>query len=151
MLESPQGTFATGVCEYADTQPGVDEPLSRIYVPFQPEGDAIWHLALVDTGGHFFVPSPNVLESIRDHLSDSFDVTYLMTAQGRLRGYVHRHRITLIASAGEDLEVDVTVFASAEWAGPSIFGYTGVLERIRFAVDPETNRFYFGPRALPWS
>ena len=147
LLEAPEGVFATGFSEYADTLPGQDEPLSRVYVPIQPEGSEIWHLALVDTGGHFFIPSPEVLTSIRDHLTDSFDSTTLMTSQGRLQGKLFRHRISLIGVAGEDLEIDATVCAAPDWTGPTVLGYTGMLERFRFAVDPETNRFYFGPRS----
>ncbi len=146
LLEAREGTFAIGVSEYADTRPGIEEPLSRVYVPFQPEGTAIWQLALVDTGGHFFIPSPDVLASIRKDLTDSFDRTSLMTAQGRIHGELYRHHLVLIAAEGEDLDVDATVFVSSEWNGPSIFGYTGMLERIRFAVDPENNLFYFGAR-----
>lgn len=101
---------------------------------------------MVDTGGHFFIPSREVLAFLQDHLTHSFDTTSLRTAQGRLQGKLYRHRITLIAVAGEDLDIDATVFATDDWTGPSVLGYTGMLERIRFAVDPETNRFYFGPR-----
>jgi len=32
----------------------------------------------------------------------------------------------------------------ADWPGPNFIGYEGLLQRIRFAVDPETNLFYFG-------
>lgn len=146
LLEAREGTFARGVAEYADARPGVEEPLSRIYFPFQPAGTDIWQLALVDTGGHFFIPSSEVLAAIRERLTDSFDHTSLMTAQGRIQGELYRYPLVLISIAGEDLDVDATVFVSSEWNGPSVFGYTGMLERIRFALDPETNLFYFGPR-----
>ena len=146
LLEAREGTFARGVSEYADARPGMEEPLARIYIPFQPAGTDIWHLALVDTGGHFFIPSPEVLAAIRERLTDSFDRTSLMTARGRIHGELYRHQLALISITGEDLDVDATVFVSPEWDGPSVFGYTGMLERIRFAVDPATNLFYFGPR-----
>jgi hypothetical protein len=40
--------------------------------------------------------------------------------------------------------VDATIFVSPDWHGPNFIGYQGLLQRIRFAVDPETNLFYFG-------
>ncbi len=146
LLEAPEGIFATGYSEYADAMPGLEEPLSRIYVPVQPQGSDIWHLALVDTGGHFFIPGTDLLASMQGHLTDSFDSTSLVTAQGRLHGELYRHHLSLIAVEGEDLAVDATVFVAPDWTGPTVLGYTGMLERIRFAVDPENNRFYFGLR-----
>ncbi|HKI06536.1 MAG TPA: hypothetical protein VKK31_31460 [Thermoanaerobaculia bacterium] len=40
--------------------------------------------------------------------------------------------------------LDATVLVSQDWFGGSFIGYEGLLQRIRFAVDPETNLFYFG-------
>jgi hypothetical protein len=36
------------------------------------------------------------------------------------------------------------VLVSAEWLAPTFLGYMGLLERIRFAIDPQANQFYFG-------
>jgi hypothetical protein len=33
---------------------------------------------------------------------------------------------------------------SPQWRGSNFLGYEGVLDRIRFAVDPRANLFYFG-------
>ena len=35
------------------------------------------------------------------------------------------------------------IFLSPDWPGGNFIGYEGVLDRIRFAVDPHRNRFYF--------
>ena len=86
-----------------------------------------------------------MVDQIRDHLSERISAVDLRTAHGRLRGELFRHRITLIAEAGAPLDVESTVFVSPDWQGSTIFGYAGFLERIRFAVDPEANRFFFGP------
>lgn len=147
LLEDGEGAFATGVSRYLDFRPGRAEPLSRIYIPFQIAGGDLWQLALVDTRGHFFVPGSDVLELIHQELGESFDQTSLLTASGRIEGELHRLSITLIAVEGQDLQVDTTAFISPQWDGPSILGYTEFLERIRFAVDPERNLFYFGPRS----
>ena len=42
-------------------------------------------------------------------------------------------------------DAEATVLVSSDWQGPSIVGYTGMLDRIRFAVDPPANQFHFGP------
>lgn len=53
------------------------------------------------------------------------------------------------ASIGEPQEVTATVFVPTlhpddEWRHPNFIGLDGFLNRIRFAVDPATNLFYFG-------
>jgi hypothetical protein len=58
--------------------------------------------------------------------------------------------ITLIADEGENLSLEdahvwvPNLFTGQYWPHPNILGLTGFLQRIRFAVDPETNLFYFG-------
>ena len=51
---------------------------------------------------------------------------------------------TLVADDGDSVDVDSTVFVSPEWRAGNFIGYAGLLERIRFAVDPGTNAFLFG-------
>jgi hypothetical protein len=57
--------------------------------------------------------------------------------------------ITLEANRGTDLESPGTVFIpeldpTQVWDLPNFIGLSGFLERIRFAVDPFENHFYFG-------
>jgi hypothetical protein len=52
--------------------------------------------------------------------------------------------LTIVTDEGESCEVDATLFASREWVYGNFVGYSGLLERIRFAVDPGTNDFSFG-------
>lgn len=63
------------------------------------------------------------------------------------------HRHTLLKSeiphSGLDLEVDATAFvptlpSGERWPDPNFLGLSGFLERIRFAIDPAENAFYFG-------
>ncbi len=66
----------------------------------------------------------------------------------RLEGEIIRMGIKLLAVRGENLTVDATAFVPdvEEYWGdfPAFLGLTGFLERIRFAVDPNTDTFYFG-------
>jgi predicted aspartyl protease len=142
---SPDGSFAIGVASYSDHRPGRQEPLPRIYVPFRLDGVNTWHLALLDTGGHYCILSPELAEAMSDRLVHRLGPSELWTAQGRVQGALYRHRIELIAEEGVNLGVDATVLVSPAWRGSTIIGYTGVLDRMRFAVDPQRNRFYFGP------
>ncbi|MBI4531612.1 MAG: hypothetical protein HY709_08815, partial [Candidatus Latescibacteria bacterium] len=48
------------------------------------------------------------------------------------------------AEEGENVEVEATWFISPDWPGPIVIGWKGCLERLRFAVDPSEDTFYFG-------
>jgi len=82
--------------------------------------------------------------AVRQAFVASDERVVLSTRLGRFGGTLYRGSITLIAEQGENLDVDATVFISPDWRGPSFLGYEGFLQRIRFAVDPERNLFYFG-------
>jgi hypothetical protein len=46
---------------------------------------------------------------------------------------------------GEIFATGVCRYEDQPWMHPSILGLSGCLEALRFAVDPKTNLFYFGP------
>ena len=56
--------------------------------------------------------------------------------------------LRLLADEGDSLTVDATAFipdVEEYWGDlPTFIGLTGFLERLRFAVDPSTDTFYFG-------
>jgi hypothetical protein len=137
--------FTTSVARYLDAHPEIREPLPRIYVEFLPQGTPLSFIALLDTGGHYCLLNSAVVDEIRDQLTERISSVELQTAVGKLAGDLYRHRITLIAEAGKNLDLEATLFVTADWNGPSILGYSGVLDRFRLALDPWTNRFYFGP------
>ena len=66
----------------------------------------------------------------------------------RLEGSIIRLNMTLPADEGEDLTVDATAFipdVEEYWGDfPCFIGQLGFLERIRYALDPATDTFYFG-------
>ena len=55
-----------------------------------------------------------------------------------------RAPVSLVADVGESPDLDATFFVSADWRQGTFLGYSGLLERIRFAIDPYRNLFYFG-------
>lgn len=36
----------------------------------------------------------------------------------------------------------MTLFISPDWPGSNFLGYMGAMDRVRFAIDPQRNRFY---------
>lgn len=65
-----------------------------------------------------------------------------------MEGGIVRLNMTFPADMGEDLTVDATAFITDReeyWGNfPSFIGQIGFLERIRYAVDPANDTFYFG-------
>ena len=68
----------------------------------------------------------------------------LTSRAGKFEGKLVRAVTRLVAEVGESVEIEATVFVSPEWRAGNSIGYSGLLERIRFAVDPDTNSFIFG-------
>jgi hypothetical protein len=99
-------------------------------------------IALLDTASQWCVlPSPLALELGYD-LETARDVR-LHTRHGALSGELTRFPILFVAEEGESVEVDATWFVTRDWPGPMVIGWKGCLERIRFALDPSEDDFYF--------
>jgi hypothetical protein len=47
------------------------------------------------------------------------------------------------ADEGSPLAVEATWFVADGWPGPIVIGWKGCLERMRFALDPSADAFYF--------
>ncbi len=108
------------------------------------------YLALLDTGAGWSVIGEEVLPLIEDQLGPPIRSLTMSTRLGRIFGELHRVSITLLTDPGQGVELTVesTSFISEEWEGPTVLGYRGFLERIRFALDPGVipgeQIFYFG-------
>ncbi|HEY3998703.1 MAG TPA: hypothetical protein VGO93_07545 [Candidatus Xenobia bacterium] len=103
--------------------------------------------ALVDTGAPWCILGDRLAEKAGWLEHAPTLSTILHTRLGRLRGYLRREYLTLVAESGESLSVEATFFVSPDWLGPTFIGYSGCLERMRFAVDPAQSLFYFGAAA----
>jgi hypothetical protein len=101
-------------------------------------------LAVVDTAAPWCIFEPEVGNLLRQRFSPDQEGIVLNTRLGTLKGSLYRIPVALPADEGQSLEADATVFLSPDWRGPNFIGYQGLLQRIRFAVDPEANLFYFG-------
>ena len=140
--------FATGAIHYFYRPAHEWEPTSRIIVPVEIEGVAV--MAVVDTGAPYVVCPPQIaaqagLQPTQDQMTVS------LGWHGDHTGFLFRRYLRFRADEGDDTIIEATIFvpdgqSAAAWdAGrrPFILGMGGCLERMRFALDPGQDIFYF--------
>jgi len=142
-----QGCFAVGVAGYVDASPQERNGPARIVIYLEmPNGEAV--PAIVDTGAVWCILRRDVVSRCREEIVETICREYPRRIQGRtIIGTLHRMRMYLPADEGLALEIEATVFEPDEgqYVGmPNIIGLSGFLDRIRFAVNPAANEFYFG-------
>ena len=141
-------SFTTSRATYRDFDP---ENLSRqtaIYVQvLLPLHPGVTVYALVDTGAPYCIFETEITEALGLFPNNGERIT-LSTRRDSFHGTVQRLTIRLVAEQGDSLDVDASVFVTSDWGSGNFVGYSGFLERFRFAVDPPTNSFYFGPQAI---
>ncbi|HEX5716035.1 MAG TPA: hypothetical protein VF179_07745, partial [Thermoanaerobaculia bacterium] len=93
----------------------------------------VW-TAQVDTGAAYSILEVDVSAAL-----GLFDLkgswTRVTTRFGVLGGQLIHLPVTLVADEGESLDLDAPFFVSPEWRGGTFLGYTGLLDRIRIALD----------------
>lgn len=144
-----QRPFATGAVQYRQHSMGGDMSSSRLVLPVM-FGD-ISVEAVLDTGTPWVICAPQVAQAVG--LSDltAMDRIRLLIRGTWVQGTLQSMEMTIPAYLGEPLIIEVIAFVPeteyAETWGtlPSFLGLTGCLERFRFAVDPATDTFFFGP------
>lgn len=139
-------SFATGAIYYDYRGATERETTNRIIIGVEIEG--IMTEAVIDTGAPYVICPPRVAKQAGVDRAWALDEMVMLVRGMRLSGIRVRMNISLRADEGEDLDVDATVFVPdvEEYWGdfPAFLGLTGFLERIRFAIDPNTDTFYFG-------
>ena len=144
MLRYRDGSaFSTGMSLYLDADPGPSHPsaTSRIHVRVEFDGASV--LALLDTGAAWSVLNAELARELGLFERDGESAT-ISSRLGNINGKLVRASTTLVADKGDSIEVDSTVFVSSDWPEGNFIGYSGLLERIRFAIDPGSNSFSFG-------
>lgn len=150
LLDADGFPFTSGVLTYLDRAPEeFASDQSYIILPFQIVGFDGDLLGIVDTACPWCLMQWPLLEEVGfTSLSRRSEERFpLHTRFGRIFGSLERLTIRLPADEGEAVDVDATVFASEDWQGErmlNFLGYTGFLERLRFAVDPVRRQFHFG-------
>lgn len=69
-------------------------------------------------------------------------------------GRLTRGELVFEAEDGEDLALEATFFvprldADQDWELPNFIGYSGCLERVVWALEPDTNTIHFGSSGEP--
>ncbi len=106
--------------------------------------------AFVDTGGMMII-SPEIATHLGLDLTDADPAPNFLWRRDTLSGVYTRVALTLLADIGYSLDIETMAFVpkltpNQAWPEdfPCILGMWGCLERLRFAVDPTDETFYFG-------
>jgi hypothetical protein len=138
--------FASGRSKFLDFIITAKEPTAKIFVRICLEGQ--YHSSLyaqVDTGAAWSVLDPNVAAAF-GLLHHPGEPAILSSRLGLLKGTQVRVPVRFLADDGESIDIEGTFFVSPDLPpGRTFLGYSGLLEFIRFAFDPQVNYFYFGP------
>jgi predicted aspartyl protease len=142
--------FATGMMEYQYRPVTEQEGNTRLML--RVELDELAVLAVVDTGAPYVVLAPQFADLLQLNPDNALEDVQLKIRGIDYRGHIHRVPLQFSASEGTSLRIEATVFipevGEEAWGSlPSFLGMMGCLERLRFAIDPTTDTFYFGSLA----
>lgn len=144
MLVRQNGSsFCTGRSRFNDRAEGSDAPTAKIFIKIEPHSFGLPILAQLDTGAAWSILDTEVAREL-SLLNGEGEAIEISTRVGTVRGRLERTQIDIIADEGATLSVQATVFVSPHWKLGNFIGYCGLLERVRFAIDPSDNSFYFG-------
>jgi hypothetical protein len=152
-LAFPTGEpFARGVTGYDYRPATAHETTPRLVLEVAIEG--ILAEAVVDTGGVYLVCHPDIARRLSLTPAEALSGVQGILLRGTIvHGRLYRLTLTLLADQGEDVMIQTTAFVpepeeAEHWGDlPCLLGLYGCLERVRFAVDPRAELFYFGPAA----
>jgi hypothetical protein len=152
-LAFPTGEpFARGVTGYDYRPATAHETTPRLVLEVAIEG--ILAEAVVDTGGVYLVCHPDIARRLSLTPAEALSGVQGILLRGTVvHGRLYRLTLTLLADQGEDVMIQTTAFVpepeeAEHWGDlPCLLGLYGCLERVRFAVDPRAEHFYFGPAA----
>ena len=148
MLKLDRVDFTYGRSSFRDATGEFYEPTAKIFVKvcLEDRFDSAFY-AQVDTGAAWSVLDHRLAQRF-GLLSPENPGTQISTRFGLLKGSLVRPKITFVAEEGVHLDTFATFFVSPDWpSGLNFLGYSGLLDSIRFALDPQKNHFYFGPSA----
>ncbi|HEX8650815.1 MAG TPA: hypothetical protein VF708_08230 [Pyrinomonadaceae bacterium] len=151
LLQFTNGTkFAIGDTNFYSPPESDELSKARITVPVRIGGFTT--SAIVDTGQLYMVVSPELTEFIvLEPVNRRISPTEILVEGKRVEGMLHRVALTLLNADrdGADLPLSVLAFVpnKAKYSGaqiPSFLGLTSCLDAIRFAIDANSEVFYFG-------
>lgn len=144
MLRLGKEEFSTGRAPFSDAADERFSATAKIWIAVRhPNRPAVPFFAEVDTGAPYAILRPELATELGLFDADGEEYRTL-TAFGTVVGKLVRTGLVILAEEGRELEIDATVLVSGAWQGPNLLGLS-VLERARFAIDPATHSFHFGP------
>jgi hypothetical protein len=150
MLKLGEVDFSCGRALFVDSLREHQEPTAKVFVKICLEGriNSAFY-AQLDTGAAWSVLDPVIAKGLgligTGTLRTRLDIP-LNTRFGILTGNLVPLNVTFLAKDGQHLETSAHFFVSPDWPeGRTFLGYSGLLDSIRFALDPQRNHFYFGP------
>jgi hypothetical protein len=140
-------SFATGKMTYEYRPTSQHTASNRLYL--RVEINSLPLLAIVDTGTPYVIVQPKYARLLQLDPTEALEEIKLKIRGTIFKGQIHRVPVDLPASEGESMSLEATVFVpetdEESWGDiPSFLGMVGFLERIRFAIDPDEDSFYFG-------
>lgn len=143
MLSIGEKSFTTGRAKFRDQAPGAQEPTAKIFVKVEFPGlEGDW-LAQIDSGAAYSMLDIEVAQAL-GLLNGDGEPARIDTRLGLIEGRLERIPLVLVADEGASLDMEATFLVSQAWQGKTFLGYTGFLDRLRIALDPPVNDFYFG-------
>jgi predicted aspartyl protease len=147
LLTLPGGeSFATGAQTYKSRPAANTDRSNRLFVEIKMEGFRT--TAVIDTGTPYMICEPSLAEAAGLTRRSAISSEKLLVRGVLIRGMIHRMNLTITAQEGDEIVLDATVFVpevdEAAWNLPSFLGWDGCLERLRVAIDPSNDTFYFG-------
>ena len=143
MLRLKGESFTCGRARFVDFSGKVREPTAKIFIKILVSDWPEPVLTQLDTGAAWSVLEPEIASEI-GVLDGSGEPERLVTRAGIMSGRLVTVPITFLADEGLSIDIEGTFFGDPHWPFGSFIGYTGLLDSIRFALDPPRNDFYFG-------
>ena len=135
--------FSAGRATFFDHEPAAREETAKIFVKIEPESLGGPILAQLDTGSAWSILDRQVAEELHV-LGTEGETVRMDTRFGEIVFRLIPMRIVVLADEGDSQTVNASVCVSERWNGGTFLGYSGFLERLRFALDPQSNDFHFG-------
>lgn len=142
------GDFSVGSAPYAYLPVTERDQHNRITIEVEVGGFPT--RAMIDTGGVFLICSGEMSRQINLHWGQGQATRPLLWRNLRLDGELNRVTVAIPAMVGNSVNIDATVFIPDErsledWPieYPCVLGMDRCLDRLRFAIEPGPDTFYF--------
>lgn len=142
--------FAVGSLKYSDHY-SEQSSQNHIVIPLTFVQDNSLHIrAILDTAAKWCIIDPNIAKEWEKLFFNRYDSNESVNIRGTpLKGSIAHAQIILRATNGDDLILDARFFIpqlapNQDWLLPNFIGLDGMLNCMRFAIDPAENAIYFG-------